>query len=238
MRTPLGTALCCIALLLSACGDASSTAPAGGHGPLAGAATLYSCGGKGSFPGESLEGPGDVQDEDTPLGDALRRLVSDADGVSAEEGWRRVWEGGADEVLIVAPSPEREHPYQSALFERSGKTWEPQGWGDCSPTVIVGNRSPVLWKLEEQPAGDSTELAVVLEERACSGGRALDSQNLEIDIEYLDDSIGILVSADPLGGGMYTCPLNPSSFTIDLDEPVDGRSLVDRSVYPPASRDG
>jgi hypothetical protein len=78
----------------------------------------------------------------------------------------------------------------------------------------------------------------VLEERACSGGRELNSENLEIDIEYLHDSIGILVSADPLGGGAQMCPLNPSSFTIALDESVDGRNLVDRSVYPPARRDG
>jgi hypothetical protein len=104
--------------------------------------------------------------------------------------------------------------------------------------VIVGKRSPVSWRVEEQPAEGSTELAVVLEERACSGGRELNADNLEIDIEYLDDSIGILVSGDPLGNGMYTCPLNPSNFTINLDEPVGARRLVDRSVYPPAKRDG
>ena len=241
MRKPLWTALFSIALLASACGDPSPAPdPAGqpdGHGPLAGADTLYSCGGTGSFAGGSLEGPGDVEDENSPLGDALRKLRSDMDGVSAEEGWREVWEG-RDQVLLVAPNPGGDHPYESALFQRTGKTWEPQGWGDCSPAVIVGKRSPVLWRLEEPPTDDSTEFRVVLEERACSGGRALDSKNLEVDVEYLDDRIGILVSAEPLGNGMYTCPLNPSSFTIELDEPVDGRRLVDRSVYPPALRDG
>lgn len=171
------------------------------------------------------------------MGEALRELMSGMDGVSAEKGWRIVWEKG-DRVLVVAPNPDGEHPYQSALFERAGASWKPQGWGDCSPTVIVGDRSPVLWKLEDQPSAESTELAVVLEERACSGGRALTADNIEIDIDYSEDSIAILVSADPLKDGFYTCPLNPSSFTIELDEPVgDHRRLVDSAVYPPARRD-
>lgn len=205
-------------------------------GALAGGDTLYSCGGRATFPGESLEGPGDVEDQDSPLGDALRELMSGMDGVTADDGWRVVWEKG-DEVLVVAPYPEGEHPYQSALFERSGKAWEPRGWGDCMPTVVIGDRSPVEWKLEEEPSDDATELDVVLEERACSGGRELSGDNIKVDIEYHEDSIAILISADPLGESFYTCPLNPSSFTIELDEPVAGRRLIDRATYPPIRRD-
>lgn len=230
--------ICCIALF-AACGDpVSDSGPdrSEAQGPSAGADTLYTCGGDGSFEGERLEGQGKIEDEDSPLGEALRELMSGIDGVSAEDGWRIVWEKG-DRVLVVAPNPTGEHPYQSAVFERAGSSWDPQGWGDCSPTVIVGDRSPVLWKLEDQPSEEATELAVVLEERACSGGRGLNADNIEIDIDYTEDSIAILVSADPLEDGFYTCPLNPSSFTIELDEPVGDRSLVDTAVYPPARRD-
>ena len=108
----------------------------------------------------------------------------------------------------------------------------------CSHTSSdISDRSPVIWKLVNQPSEESTELAVVLEERACSGGRELNADNIEIDIDYRDDSIAILVTADPLEHGFYTCPLNPSSFTIELEESVGDRMLVDRAVDPPTPRD-
>lgn len=95
----------------------------------------------------------------------------------------------------------------------------------------------MLWELEDQPNEESTELVVVLEERACSGGRALNADNIEVDINYTEDSIAILVSADPLEDGPHPCILKPSSFTIELDEPLGDRRLVDRAVDPPARRD-
>ncbi len=243
MRERLWIAICWVALSMACSGSSGvkgsdRAAQPPGHGAShAGADTLYSCGQGGSFEGRSLEGSGDVEDEDSPLGDALRALFSDMDGVTAEEEWRVVWKE-RDEVLLMAPVPDGEHPYQSALFRKAGNRWKAEGWGDCAPTVIVGDRSPVIWRLEDPPSDESTQLAVVLEERACSGGRALTADNIEIEIDYLDDSIGILISADPLEGGTYTCPLRPSNFTIALEEPIGERSLVDKAVYPPVQRDG
>lgn len=206
----------------------SETGPAGKR--------LYSCGRGGAFEGASLEGPADLEDDDSALGRALRGLIRTGDGVRVGEGWRIVWEKGRT-VHVAAPSLDGEHPFVSALFESSGSEWDPVGWGECTPTAVVGNRSPAIWKLREVPSADSSELQVTLEERACSGGRELTNANTRSDVDYSETAITIIVTADPLGDGMYTCPLQPSSFTIQLNEPVGDRQLLDGSVYPPARRD-
>jgi hypothetical protein len=175
------------------------------------------------------------------LGDALRELLKTPDGTMGGEGWRIV-DGDEDESMVAAPSPEGEHPYVSALFERSNDGWKPVGWGDCSPIAVVGERSSATWRLAGEPGDDATQLQLLVEERACSSGRRLTEENTRAHIEYSDDEIVILVTADPLGGGKnaaYTCiGVPPAEITVDLEEPVGGRALVDGIVYPPARRDG
>lgn len=156
------------------------------------------------------------------------------------EGWRIVLEKG-NRTVVAAPTDSEEHPYVSALFQRTGDKWQPQGWGDCLPMAVVGDRSPATWTLETKPDDDDTKLHLSVEERACSSGRKLTENNTRADIEYSEDEIVIVMSADSLSTGKnvaYTCiGAPPSLITIPLEEPVGDRALLDAGSYPPKRRD-
>ncbi|MDQ3955965.1 MAG: hypothetical protein M3285_10510 [Actinomycetota bacterium] len=223
---------------LAACGSAERQTKVGGDASPGSSSVLYTCGDT-AFDPKLLEGPGDLEDSEGALGDALRMLLKTPDGAMDGEGWRIVDQSG-DEVLIAAPSPNDRHPYVSAVFERSGDEWKPVGWGDCLPMAVIGDRSPATWKLAAQPGDDTTELQLLVEERACSSGRALTEKNTRADIRYAKDEIVIIVSADSLSTGKnrtYTCIGNsPWPITVQLQEPVQGRRLIDGGSYPPAER--
>jgi hypothetical protein len=249
MRTRLVTPAILAVLVLAACGDAvtkdvdsdaSSVSPNTDYiGAFPnGGDLLYTCGDT-PFDPSLLEGPGGLEHADGALADALRRLPKTPDGAMDGEGWRVVHES-ENEVLIAAPSPSDKHPYVTATFERSGQGWEPLGWGDCLPIAVLGDRSPATWKLGEEATGDTTELLLLVSEQACSSGRELTEENTRVDVQYSEDEIVIVVSADPLSAGKneaYTCiGAPPSPITVELEEPVQGRRLVDAGPYPPTTR--
>jgi len=196
---------------------------------------LYTCGGA-SFDPRQLEGPGDLEESDSELGEALRRLLATPDGAMTDSGWRVVHEK-EDETLVAAPSPEGEHPYVTATFTRTEGEWKPAGWGDCLPTVALEDRSPALWSLRSDPAPDATEVELMVTERGCSGGRELTEANTRADVQYLPDSVVITMSVDPLPdvgeNGGYTCVgVSPVPITVQLEEPLSGRPLIDAGSYP------
>jgi hypothetical protein len=197
----------------------------------------YSCGRGSPFTAEDLEGSGNVEEQDSELGAALRELLEMREGRTLpRSGWHALAEND-EEVLLGAASAGGGHLYGSALFERTEKGWDAAGWGDCTPIVVVGRRSPAIWKLAEEPSPESTTLSVSLEERDCSGGRKLTADNTRVDVEYSAETIAILVTGDPLeAGATYTCPLLINHMTIPLEEPVGDRTLLDVAVYPPARR--
>ena len=105
------------------------------------------------------------------------------------------------------------------------------------PMAVVGDRSTATWKLESEPQPDATELTLLVEERACSSGRKLTEENTDADIEYTEEEIHIVMSGDPLRGA-YNCIGNlPAPITVQLEEPIGDRRLVDAGSYPPQRRD-
>jgi hypothetical protein len=123
----------------------------------------------------------------------------------------------------------------SATFERSGDEWTPDGFEECDPEVEFGRRSSATWELAEEPAPSDTRLVVIALERRCSGGRKLTQRNTRPHVSYTEKAITIVVGVDPPRD--VTCPDNPPSrLTVELDEPVGDRELVDAAVYPPKRR--
>lgn len=224
------------AVLFAGCG--SPTPDEGGAAPTpspsSSPAYLYSCGGT-PFDPALLEGPGDLENEDSELGQALRDLMETPEGASLEraEEWRVVVEE-SDRVQVMGRAS-GEFGFMSAAFERSGDSWEPAGWGDCKPNVIVGDRSPATWKLVEEPSPDDAELVIDATEIACASGRRLKEHQVRSDVVYGADAVSIVVSADAILGG--ECPGNPPiRLTVPLDEPIGDRVLLDAAVFPPAQR--
>jgi hypothetical protein len=238
MQTPRflsAVALCSV--LLAACGSPEEpVGPASQPSPTSsGSAILYTCGGP-SFDPAKLEGPGNLEDEESALGEALRALLATPDGaMGGAESWR-ILSQDEEQVVVGAPSPGDDHAYVSATFRRAGSGWEAAGWGDCSPKADIGKRSIALWELTEPVNEGTTEVQISVHEVACSSGRKLKEEQIQVDVEYREDSISILTSADPLAPQeAYNCIGNPStSITVRLDEPVGDRKLVDAGAYPPS----
>lgn len=222
-------------VLLSACGSSDAPEPAT-QDPAASVEPdqLYSCGGTGFDPAK-LEGPGDLEDSDSELGEALRTLFEAPEGdfLAEADGWRIVHEK-ENEAVLAAPTGSNEHPFLSATFKREGSDWEAAGWGECLPTAF-GDRSVALWELEETPDPDATELRISVSEQACASGRTLKPEEIQTEVEYSADSVTILATADPLPKGAHTCQGNPSTtITVELDEPIGDRKLLDAGSYPPS----
>jgi hypothetical protein len=197
---------------------------------------LYTCG-HVPFDPNTLEGPGDLEHSESALGAALRDLLASPEGNIGDGGWRVVARTKRS-VQVAAPAPEGDIPYVNAFFRRSDGRWEASGWGDCLPMAVVGERNPALWELEIEPGSGATQLHLLVKERDCTSGRELTEDNTRAEVEYAEDAIVILMSADPLKKGNYNCIGNvPAPITVELEEPVGDRRLVDAGSYPPTRRD-
>ena len=194
---------------------------------------MYTCG-QTLFDPVSLEGPGNLEEEDSELGEDLRRLFethSEAALFKGSRGWRIVSET-SEVTEAMAPAG---NYYVSAVFENTGDGWRASDFGRCEPEVYPDGRSPARWTLKQEPEPSDTELTIRATELACSSGRELTADNTQADVVYKQDEIAIIISADPLKAG--DCIGNvPSPLTVDLEEPVGDRDLLDASTYPPALR--
>jgi hypothetical protein len=90
------------------------------------------------------------------------------------------------------------------------------------------------------PAGDApvdpaaTEIAVAVYERACASGEPATGRIAEPDITYGDDEVVVTIRVIPRAGDQG-CPGNPATaFTLQLDEPLGDRTLLDGGQDPPA----
>lgn len=85
-----------------------------------------------------------------------------------------------------------------------------------------------IWFLAEDTVltADTTELTMMVTRAACSGG--VTGEVYSPAVVYGHRSITISARVEPLPYGFYTCPGNDSvPYTIQLDEPIGDRELVD-----------
>lgn len=101
--------------------------------------------------------------------------------------------------------------------------------------VLVGCSAgePADLALASQPEGDSSSIDLLVMERACASGRSAEGRiNIE-DIELTPDEVRLNITVDPLGGGQ-DCQGNPwTPITLELDEQLGARVVVDGSARPP-----
>ncbi len=72
---------------------------------------------------------------------------------------------------------------------------------------------------------DDTQVPIDVHERECASGRSADGR-VVVDVMYLASTVAIDVWVRPFGGSQ-DCPGNPiTSFVVELDEPLGGRTVV------------
>lgn len=220
------------ALLIGACGDP------GGRGSLAddppSSELEYGCGAGGTFTARDIEdGPEPSRD----VLDALHELRQTMDGAMLpEEGWTVVSDDDRATTLLAAS--DGDFAFASVTFERQAKGWKPAGWGDCTPRLVLEDKSVLRWAFDQAaypPDPEVTELTLLASDTQCSGGRDIEGL-IEPEVTYTRSRIEVLLTAPSLETGKnsaYTCiGTAPTEYTLQLEEPVGERDVVDVSVYP------
>lgn len=224
-----------VVVVLAACESGAPPGPRAESSPSP-SPYLYACY-SSLFDPAVFEGGGLEQDDPE-----LRDLVESLDRSYPETvgGWHIVSEE-PDRIHALARIPggyvsrSYRRAFVAATFERVGDRPTPDTLEECRPEVVIGRRIPAMWELAVEPSPGDTRLIVMAVEMACSSGRKLTPDNTQLDVEYTEDAISIVVTGDPIRGG--NCVDNPPSrLTVELDEPVGERALFDAAVYPPERR--
>lgn len=116
-----------------------------------------------------------------------------------------------------------------AQFARVGDRWQPSGWGGCRIDVDAAGLGPASVALDPDRPVDptSTDLPVLINERACASGRAPVDRDVVPLVTESAASVTVVVLVEPVQGGAE-CPDNPwHPITIALDAPVGERALFD-----------
>jgi hypothetical protein len=135
-----------------------------------------------------------------------------------------------------AAPPPGEPEYAEATFTRENGAWKPWGWGECRLDVAAPGYGPASWVLDAKPDAASTQLQVLINERACASGQPPEGREIRPVIDPADDAVTITVLVEPVSGGA-DCPGNPwHPVTVDLGELLGERTLYDGSAVPPIER--
>lgn len=201
------------------------------------ATASVTCGGP-PFPVEMLSRSEEAQDADDPAAAALRALFAmpEASDFLPRTGWVLALRE-EDLAFYVAETPAgSEVPFVHAELERRDGGWQPAGFGQCWPQADVG---PGLGLAEfrvaphEELASDTTEIAVLVTERACNSGGDARGRIVRPAIIETAESVTVIFGVVPRGGD-HTCQGNPETpFLLQLPEPLGDRALLDGSSVPP-----
>ena len=228
------------ALVLAGCGSSEVPSPSAspsGELPLDPGVLGLSCGDNNVFHPSLLAVPGHAQNDPDPAAAALRAEItaSTPELGLPRDGWVRVAQL-ADKVQFVAPNIARDGWVVVGVAMRNGR-WELDLKGDCQPEVALpAGVSRAEWRLDAafpKPAAGDRQIHVLINERACASGQSPEGRVLPpiIAPSQTAMTIAILVTNRP---GGQDCPGNPDfALTIDLPEPLGGRTLLDGAVFPP-----
>ena len=226
MRKLLATI--CSLVFLAGCGSAPPS-PIGNKPPSRVDELTYGCGGRATFTAEDVEAARDAPDELLQAIEALRRTMDGA--MLPGDGWFVVAETRRRSDLL-APLNDQ---FASASFERQGDRWKPVGWGDCLPRLELPDKSVLEWEFAPKsypPGSEAKEIDVLVSEISCSSGRDIEGL-IESDITYTESAVEVVFTAPPLEKGFYTCQgTGPVEHTLQLEEPIGERKVLDLSVYP------
>jgi hypothetical protein len=112
------------------------------------------------------------------------------------------------------------------------------GLSGCASSADFG---PATWALDPAfptPAADTSELHILVWERACSGGSLATGRISNPLVEYTSADVTITIGVRPLPvapGQAMSCPGPPGTpASLRLSEPLGQRRLLDGGVLPPA----
>lgn len=184
--------------------------------------------------------------------EAVAALEAMADGPAGAEGGSLIdgneWSIASrtdDELVLFGRSNGGGPAWSESGFAyitftpNGGDGWGPSGFGGCDLSVEAPGLGPASVSLDpdREPDPDSTELPILINERACASGQAPVDREIVPVVTETATTIEVVVLVAPVKGGAE-CPGNPwHPITVTLDAPVGDRTVLDGSVQPPEARE-
>lgn len=188
------------------------------------------------FPPEALAGPGLAELGVDPAAEVLRATIAGTTGYPFPDvGWHRVIDdrGG---VTFVATG-DAQTPWVTVTAGVLGGVLQATEYGQCTLAIAAPDGVTFArWWLD--PAGppvtpESTELSILLRERACASGKEPVGRVLAPTIVTTPEAFDIAIGIRLTPGGS-DCQGNPAfAMELVLPEPLGMRGLFDASQYPP-----
>lgn len=234
-------AIVALAVLGSACGGGVAPTPSSTPPTAVDPDTVAvnaTCGGP-PFPVSVLSERGTAEAAAGPEADALRALLDrpEADDLLPRSGWRLAVHTGDVVVYIADVEPVADEPaFADVTLELVDGRWQGGGFGQCRPVADVG---PGLGLAEFRVADhetlgpETTELDVLVTERACNSGADAGGRIVEPAIIPSAEAVVVVYGVVPRSGE-HACPSNPETpARLVLPEPLGDRALLDGSSVPP-----
>jgi hypothetical protein len=202
------------------------------------------CGGPG-FPLAGLNAPTGAESAAGPEYEALRESLAEfGRAFPGSEKWTwRLADRDAKGAVFLARTDEAEPPgWVSIVVTTDGTTWKSGGMGYCDPHVVLSPEfGPASWALDPAfppPTATSTEIHILVWERACSGGSPTTGRMSAPVVDYGEGTVTVTIGVRPVRvppGMALGCPGPPGTpASLRLREPLGLRKLLDGGHVPAA----
>ncbi len=144
-------------------------------------------------------------------------------------------EEDSDGFILFGSPKDSNYPYGQIVFESKGNKLEPVKWGSCNLQIELDGYGPAETQLDPSYglSPDSSELGILMTERACANGGALNGRDVINKVVETEDSV-LIVSMIETSQGFSSCPGNqPVSWLVPLDAPIGDRTVFDAGNLPP-----
>jgi hypothetical protein len=197
------------------------------------------------FPLEALDAPTGAEDAEGPEFDALRATLQNFKAEfpgSDTWSWRLVRRDEASADFLAQTDDIGAPGWVNVTISRDQGGWLGVGMGQCDPKVVLSPEfGPASWALDPEfptPEANTTELRILVWERACSGGAPATGRISAPAVVYGPATVTITLGVRPIEvprGYAITCPGPPGTPAIlGLSEPLGSRQLLDGGSVPPA----
>jgi hypothetical protein len=113
-------------------------------------------------------------------------------------------------------------------------TWLLTSAGPCVPRLLTDSDVNLAdLTLPEAPTPNATSIELFVHERACASGADATGRIELVSLQETLEEVLVVIGVRPREGGQDCQGNPPTPFTVELREPLAGRSLLDASVVPP-----
>ncbi len=200
------------------------------------------CGGR-TFPASVLHAPTGAERGVGPAFDALRAsLAKFGPEIPGSEAltWRLAAIDSTGAIFLAPADALGSDGWLSVEVVADANGWQPSAMGDCFLYAVISSEfGPATWAFDPayaRPAAETTELHILVWERACSGGSPTTGRMSAPVIAYATNTVTITIGVRPItGDGIVTCPgPQGTPASLRLAEPLGSRTLLDGGHVPAA----